>query len=82
MIPPPSEQCAVCTRFYGVQHVGDAVDELAPTCRAFPTGIPREINLEEHDHRRPFEGDGGVLFDPINEEAEAIVSAMTFERRS
>ena len=36
------------------------------TCDAFPLGIPDAIVLMEHDHRRPFEGDDGVTFEPID----------------
>ena len=36
----------------------------APTCTAFPAGIPDEIIRLGYDHRNPFEGDGGVLFTP------------------
>lgn len=33
-------------------------------CEAFPDRIPDPILLNEHDHRRPYPGDGGVLFEP------------------
>ena len=36
------------------------------TCRAFPEGIPQRILLNDHDHRKPFKGDNGILFDPID----------------
>lgn len=32
-------------------------------CRAFPAGIPVEILKNQHDHRRPFDGDHGVRFE-------------------
>jgi len=35
------------------------------TCNAFPFGIPMKIVRVEHDHRRPFEGDHGITFEPI-----------------
>ena len=35
------------------------------TCDAFPDGIPREIKLDEVDHRKPIEGDHGIQFEPI-----------------
>lgn len=47
-------QCVHCTH----KHKSGA------TCRAFPDGIPMKILLNEHDHRKPFEGDNGVQFEP------------------
>lgn len=38
-------------------------------CKAFPRGIPDKILKSEHDHRKKFRGDGGVLYvekDPKN----------------
>lgn len=34
-------------------------------CTAFPAGIPIAILADEHDHRRRFPGDHGILFTPI-----------------
>ena len=34
------------------------------TCTAFPKGIPYKILEAQHDHREPYEGDGGVRFEP------------------
>jgi hypothetical protein len=33
------------------------------TCTAFPQGIPDEILDGRVDHRKPMEGDGGILFE-------------------
>jgi hypothetical protein len=35
----------------------------ARRCAAYPDGIPREILLEEYDHRKPFPGDNGIQFE-------------------
>lgn len=44
-------QCAACA------HKKDGA-----TCTAFPKGIPDAILLNQHDHRKPFKGDNGILF--------------------
>jgi hypothetical protein len=33
-------------------------------CKAFPKGIPEKILRMEHDHRKPYPGDGGIRFTP------------------
>ena len=33
------------------------------TCKAFPGGIPSAIKAGDADHRHPFPGDGGVLYE-------------------
>ncbi len=40
-----------------------------PRCEAFLNGIPQEIRNGENDHRQPVEGDGGIQFEPWEEEA-------------
>ncbi len=54
MITP---QCLAC------RHLRDGRDP-AMACAAFPSGIPDAILTNRHDHRQPFEGDGGVRFEP------------------
>ena len=37
-------------------------------CRAFPNGIPDEIFCKSGDHTKPYEGDNGIQFEPIEKE--------------
>lgn len=52
-------------------------------CDAFPDGdgIPGDIMRNEADHRRPFIGDHGVRFKPINTSAAATVVGMFEDER-
>lgn len=49
-------QCLDCKHF----------DVESSFCDAFPNGIPDEIFLGDHDHRNPYPGDNGILFEPID----------------
>lgn len=37
-------------------------------CMAFPEGIPDEIMLNRFMHTKPYEGDNGIQFEPIEKE--------------
>ena len=34
-------------------------------CDAFPKGIPYDVLMWKHDHRKPYKGDNGIRFEPI-----------------
>ena len=51
--------CRSCKRFKS--------DGANAWCKAFPKGIPKKILSGEHDHTKPFKGDGGIRFEPIKE---------------
>jgi hypothetical protein len=50
--------CVGCSRFR-------ESDQAHPEwwCAAFPDGIPWQIGEDGFDHRKPFPGDHGILFD-------------------
>jgi hypothetical protein len=35
------------------------------TCKAYPEGIPEEIFNGEIDHRKPYKGDNGIIYEMI-----------------
>lgn len=58
--------CTLC------KHFRDVVFAHA-TCDAYPDGIPPAVLSWEQDHRIPFPGDHGILFEPRDEEADQFV---------
>lgn len=71
IVPPTTERerseivtspayCGLCAHYNGRER----------RCTAFPNGIPLPIYNGSFDHRRSFDGDGGVKFkaaDPVDE---------------
>ena len=59
----------------GCQHFDrDRDDKL--TCSAFPDGIPAAILNNQHDHRTPYRGDGGIVFSPVTPDDEAYADEL------
>jgi hypothetical protein len=60
-------QCYLCRhRFQGVGRLA---------CSAYPDRIPDAIALNQHDHHKPFDGDKGIRFEPIPDQAAGDVPA-------
>jgi len=59
-----SLQCQLCKHYRG-----------AKICAAFPVDIPEEIFLGQHDHREPFPGDNGILFEPLEKKEDKDTDA-------
>lgn len=56
---------AICSRCLNLR------DTRLQTCNAFPKGIPDIIWRGDNDHKKPFPGDGGIMFDPIPGDIDA-----------
>ena len=54
-----TSQCVIC------RHIDN--DNNRITCKAFPDGIPRIIWDGIDDHSRPFPGDNGIQFEPLDD---------------
>ena len=70
--------CFGCTRLKAIQRG----TEGKMLCDAFPEGIPAPIVLNDADHRRPFAGDGGKMFEAktlADEEYATLLFDMTDE---
>lgn len=53
------------------------------TCNAFPLGIPVAILHSNHDHRKPYDGDNGVLFKKSSnvsaQELQNLIALLGFD---
>lgn len=67
----PAPMCSFCIHFNE--------STQGERCRAFPNGIPQQILEFEVDHRKPFPGDNGVQFEPIEGITEEELQVV-FER--
>lgn len=49
----------LCPRCVHLNRGSDGI----PKCMAFPAGIPEKILTGRHDHRKPYPGDNGIMFE-------------------
>lgn len=64
-----SYQCLLCKHF----------NLASEGCAAFPLGIPEEILSGQHDHRKAYDGDGGIRWEPADDEAAELSASMDEE---
>lgn len=56
----PETDCMKC------KHLHKPVDgDWGYKCAAFPAGIPEEIITGEVEHRQPYDGDNGIVFEAV-----------------
>lgn len=48
-------------------------------CAAFPAGIPDEIFSGQFDHRKAYDGDGGIRWEPADAESNRIAEELDEE---
>lgn len=60
----PATQCASCTRWASPIDTGSDGAKLQ-TCTPFPDGIPLDIWFMRFDHRKPYPGDRGLLYEAL-----------------
>ena len=63
-------QCSKCKHFTGMVLIDAGEDmeaDALPSCKAFEKGIPDAIADGEFDHTKPYKGDNGIRFEPIQE---------------
>ena len=70
-IPPHRNICLVCNNYKGTRliEIGEGIEEdFVNFCSAFNDGIPYEILTGENDHTKPYKGDNGIQFEPIEDD--------------
>lgn len=82
MISLPA-QCLACRRLdRSTPMAGQAPGVIRPVvnvCTAYPTGIPAAIAMSGVDHRRPFDGDNGLMFQQLDT-PEALTAFSNWRR--
>lgn len=52
--------------------VEDSLNGRPWKCAAFPTGVPQLIEIGEARHLKPFPGDHGIQWEPLDETATNV----------
>ncbi len=63
-----SAQCEYCAHYIGNRK-----------CKAYPNGIPIEIWQLWVDHKKPYNGDGGITYKPESKEHTEVMCPLTDE---
>ena len=74
MITDP--QCFDCI------HLDRSGDFSILRCRAFPEEIPLPIQMNKHDHRKPYPGDEGIRFEPIEKQQAVAITTDKKPRKT
>jgi hypothetical protein len=72
IVIPSQSQCKNCMHYLGVSQPDGTEMSEKVICRAFPGGVPSMVLVNKVDHRKPIEGDNGLLWTPIHNEKHPI----------
>ena len=67
-------QCVYCKHYKGKRM--DEDENFKPYCSAFPDEIPDEIYNNEFIHDKPYKGDHGIMFEPMNEDCLILFNEL------
>ena len=51
-------------------------------CPAFPDGVPIPIQMNKHDHRKPYPEDHGIHFEPIESRKAVTTTSVNQPRKT